>query len=80
MLGRDEAHEGAEAGQHGNRLLVAVHLGETGEAAQVDEREVATNSHSNSLAGAGAADGTIRAGSQTLRAEFAAPGNKVPQV
>jgi hypothetical protein len=31
-----------------------VHLGETGETAQVDEGEVATNSHAHSLAGGSA--------------------------
>ena len=54
VLGRDVTHESTEPGEDGNRLLVAVHFGETGETAQVDEGEVATNSHSNSLAGASA--------------------------
>ena len=30
VLGRDVPHEGAEPGENGNRLLVAVHLGRNG--------------------------------------------------
>jgi len=47
---RDRPHRSAELRQHGDRLVVAVQVGEAGEAGQIDERKRSRDTHCDSLA------------------------------